>query len=103
MRRKKLVIRIKQEAGAFAENKETATTLRDRRIRPALEKGDAVVLDFSGVDGATQSFVHVLIREALDLHGEEILSRLEFKGCTEGIKSIVLTVIEYSLTPAEKL
>ena len=46
---------------AFEEDVQAAAEKRDQVILPALEKGDLVLLDFSGVRAATQSFVHALM------------------------------------------
>ena len=62
---------------------------------PALKQGKPVILDFSGVKGATQSFVHALISEAFREHGEKTLDLIRFKDCNESIKQIITIVTEY--------
>jgi len=90
-------IRIFDLAGEFAEDKDVARSIRTDRILPALGAGKKITLDFSRVAVATQSFVHALISEALRLHRERALQLLEFKSCKPAVKSVVLTVVEYSL------
>ena len=60
---KREIIKIKDYAGTFAENKDTAKRLRIDKIMPALSNKEEVELDFEGVSGATQSFIHALISE----------------------------------------
>jgi len=83
-------------AGSFAENKDTAADIRERSVRPALEVGEKVVLDFSGVDGATQSFIHALIADLVRTRGARVLERIDFHGCNKTVRSIVEIVAEYS-------
>lgn len=84
-------------AGDFAEDKDVAASIRDRDILPALACGGEILLDFTGVTLVTQSFVHALVCEPLRTHGESALSQLVFKGCSDGVKGIIETVVQYSL------
>ncbi len=88
-------VEIRARAGAFAENKDVARELRLHEIVPALDAGEDVVLDFSGVDAATQSFVHALISDLLRKRGTGVLDRLEFKSCNETVRKIVTIVVDY--------
>lgn len=88
-------INIKNVAGTFAENKDVAQNLRVGILMPALKRKEQVVLDFRGVKGATQSFVHALISEAFREYGEETLNLIRFKDCNESIKQIITIVTEY--------
>lgn len=88
-------IHIKDAVGTFAENKDIAQDLRVRVLMPTLAKGESVVLDFKGVQGATQSFVHALISEPFRTYGEKTLDLIQFKDCNEFIKQIVTIVTEY--------
>jgi hypothetical protein len=45
----------------------------------------------------TQSFIHALISDVLRVHGEGALDYLEFKSCTDVVKGVVATVVQYSL------
>ena len=82
-------------AGVFAENKDIARDLRLNEIIPALERKEDVVLDFEGVEAATQSFVHALISDLLRKHGSEVLDHIEFKSCNETVKKIITIVVDY--------
>lgn len=92
------VISIIPGAAGFAEDKDHARALRAEKILPALERGEPVTLDFGGVAYATQSFVHVLIGQALKQHGEGVLDLLEFKNCSPQLRSVVELVVDYSLS-----
>ena len=90
-------INIAATKGTFAENKDLARQWREEKIWPAFKHKRKIVLDFSNVEVATQSFVHALISYPLQELGEDALDMIEFKSCKKPVKEIVLTVIEYSL------
>lgn len=89
------IIRLFDRTGPFAENKDVARELRLKELMPALQRGEDVVVDFSGVEAATQSFVHALISDAIRKHGGSVLDRLAFKACSEPVKKIVAIVTDY--------
>lgn len=91
------VIAIESGVNGFAENKDQAKELRAARILPALADGERVTLDFAAVRYATQSFVHALIGEALQKYGEGALDLVEFKNCSEAVRSVIELVVDYSL------
>jgi len=86
---------IKDAAGTFAENKDVARKLRLEVIMPALARAEEVVVDFGGVTGATQSFVHALISDTIRKYGDEALEKVSFKDCSPVVQEIVITVTEY--------
>ena len=88
-------ITILDKAGSFAENKDVAKEIRIGTLMPTLEKRGDVILDFSGVDAATQSFIHALISDAFRKHGNEVLDRIAFKACNETIQKIITIVSDY--------
>ena len=88
---------IQSDTGVFVENKEEAHRLRSQFIVPALDRGEQIVLDFSEVQYATQSFIHALISEGLKKHGEDSLNYIEFKNCSPALQSIIEWVVDYSL------
>jgi len=88
-------IKIFERVGAFAENKDIARDIRTQEIVPTLEKGEDVVLDFKGVDSATQSFIHALISDVLRKFGFDVLDRVAFKSCSVTVKKLVGLVVEY--------
>lgn len=94
-------IRIVDRAGTFAQNKDTGKEIRTQEILPELEKGGRVVLNFEGVDAATQSFIHSLVSEALRRH-KDALDRITFKSCNEIIKKLIAIVVDYMQDATEK-
>lgn len=88
---------LKPGANRFAEDKEEARRIRLERIMPSLERGDDVVLDFRNLSYATQSYIHALVGEALQKHGEPALSKLEFKNCSPALRSVIELVVDYTL------
>ena len=79
----------------FAENKDIARDLRTKVIEPELQNGKSVILDFQGVNSATQSFVHALISNTIKTFGVNVLDRLSFKNCNDQIKTIIGIVVDY--------
>lgn len=88
-------IKIVSITGSFAENKDSARDIRLTKIVPALEKNEIVILDFEGIDGATQSFIHALISDILRKYGAEVLDKISFKNCNETVRKIIGIVVEY--------
>jgi beta-phosphoglucomutase-like phosphatase (HAD superfamily) len=96
-----ITVKIRDLTAEFAEDKDAAAQIREEQIRPALKRQETVVLDFSGVTLATQSFVHALISDILRTFGVSALEHLEFKKCVKGVRGIVETVVQYSLEGLE--
>lgn len=90
-------ILLKPGANRFAEDKEGARQIRLERIMPALERDEDVVLDFKNVSYATQSYIHALIGEALQKHGDSALKNFEFKNCSAALRSVIELVVDYTL------
>lgn len=94
-------IRIADRAGTFAQNKDTGKEIRIKEILPELEKGGKIILNFEGVEAATQSFIHSLISEALRQH-KDALDQITFKSCNEIIKKLIAIVVDYMQDATEK-
>lgn len=89
-------VSIVNKAGSFAENKDIARNLRLHTILPALKNdSEEVILDFAGVTGATQSFIHALISQLLRDYGDVLFTRLLFKNCNATIQQVVNIVADY--------
>ncbi len=86
---------LKGRTGAFAENKDVAREIRLQQLEPALNNNEEVVLDFGGVDAATQSFIHALISELIRTHGNDVLDKIAFKSCNEHVQKVINIVVEY--------
>jgi hypothetical protein len=89
------IIKILDVATSFAENKDVARDIRKTSIEPALVKNQDIILDFDGVDAATQSFIHALISETIREYGSDVLDRISFKNCTDSVKGIIAIVVDY--------
>lgn len=88
-------IMIFELVGSFAEDKDRAASLRKDKILPALKAGSALEIDFTGVTLTTQSFIHALISEGLRQNPDTALQLLTFKGCTDSVRGIIETVVQY--------
>lgn len=88
-------IYIKKEAGVFAENKDIASRMRVEIVLPTLRSNHEITLDFEGVEGVTQSFVHATISEAIREFGSDALEHIVFKNCNESVRSIIEIVVDY--------
>jgi hypothetical protein len=89
------LIKVKDLVGDFAENKDVAKELRVSKIIPTLMNDKEVVLDFSGVSGTTQSFIHALISEPIRLFRDVALEKIYYKNCSNVVKEVIKTVSEY--------
>lgn len=94
-------IRVLERAGSFAQNKDTGREIRTQEILPELESGGSVILNFEGVEAATQSFIHSLISEALRQY-PDALDRITFKSCNEIIKQLIGIVVDYMQEATEE-
>ena len=88
-------IKLSDYVGSFAENKEKARDLRIKLIIPALEGGQSIVLDFDGIDAATQSFIHALLSDVFRKYGTDVLDQIMFKNCNETLQKIISIVSDY--------
>ncbi len=91
----KIFVEIKKLAGEFAENKDIAKEIRVNQIMPMLADDKVVVLDFSGVSGTTQSFIHALISEPIRQFRDVALEKIEYKNCSGIVREVVKTIYEY--------
>ncbi|HBA36893.1 TPA: hypothetical protein DCZ15_03390 [Candidatus Falkowbacteria bacterium] len=90
-----MIIKIKNLVGDFAENKDVAKSLRINKIMPILAESKELVLDFSGVSGTTQSFIHALISEPIRRFRDVALEKIHYKNCSDVVKEVIKTVSEY--------
>ena len=90
-----IIVKMEELVGKFAENKDVAREIREKTLLPALDEGKAVTFDFEGVDGATQSFIHALMSDALRKYPENVYDDVFFKGANEEIQEIISIVYRY--------
>ncbi len=93
---RRAVIRLKElGASDFANDKELAFSIQEQEILPRLELESDVVIDFTGVNNITQSFLHALVAMSLNEFGEVAYQHLCYRGTNEGIKSAVALLYQY--------
>jgi len=88
-------IKLFKQVGPFAENKDIARDIRLKKLIPALQKNQKIILDFENIDGATQSFIHALISDLIRKFGNDVLDNIQFKSCNETVKAIISIVVDY--------
>jgi hypothetical protein len=88
-------IKLFELVGSFAEDKDLAKNIRVERIEPAIIKEDDIILNFEGVESATQSFIHALISDLIRKHGSSVLEKIKFESCSDSIKKIIGIVTDY--------
>jgi len=88
-------IKIFGRTGAFAGNKDIAREIRLKEILPYINDKNEIILNFKGVESATQSFIHALISDVIRQKGIKVLDRLYFKDCNITIQKIIGIVTEY--------
>lgn len=62
---------------------------------PALKLNKEVVLDFSDVTGATQSFVHAVISDVIRQYGDDVFDHIVFRNCSSVVREVITTVTDY--------
>jgi len=91
----KKTIAMRKLIGDFAENKDIAKKLRIDEIMPELSKGHEVILDFKGVNGATQSFIHALVSDPIREFRNVAFDNLAYKNVSGDIREIISIVYRY--------
>lgn len=89
------IIKLLELTGEFAENKDIAKNIRTSQLLPALEDNRAITFDFDGVKGATQSFIHALISDALRKFPDVVYDNVFYKNTNEEIQKIITIVYRY--------
>ena len=79
----------------FEEDVEEAARVRQAVIEKTLDAGKVVVLDFSELRFATQSFVHALIYKVLR-DGKHVASGLSIANCSASTREAILAVAGYA-------
>jgi hypothetical protein len=89
--------RVYDYCGAFAGDKEAAARIRRQVLIPAIDGGtdEVLILDFDGVEFATQSFIHAMLAEVIR-KSPEILDTIGFTNCSRSIRNLIEIVVEYA-------
>ena len=88
------------QVAAFEEDVEKASVIRDEIIEVSLANGKLVVLDFTDIKFATQSFIHALIYKLLR-DSKHISTGLSIANCTGSTREAILAVAGYAKTSKE--
>ncbi len=79
----------------FAENKDIGKDIRVNEIMPELEKNNQVILNFEGIDRASQSFIHSIVSDPVRQYGDRALELMLFKSCNNKVKGMIKIVLGY--------
>ena len=79
----------------FAENKDIGMSIRIKEIMPELKKNNKIILNFKGIDRASQSFIHSLVSDPIRQYGDNALELLLFKNCNDKVKGMIKIVLAY--------
>lgn len=90
-----ITIMMKEKINDYGENKDVAKSIRQGVILPALKKSEDVVIDFDGITGVTQSFIHALLADPIRQYPNEVFDRVTFRNCNDMVRVIIETVEEY--------
>jgi len=85
--------------GRFEEDTDEAARVREQQIIPSLSGGELVVLDFSGIRAATQSFVHALMYRILR-ESPQARHALSIANSTSATAEAIRAVAAYANTPS---
>jgi anti-sigma regulatory factor (Ser/Thr protein kinase) len=85
----------------FLENVQEAAKVRDTELRPRLERGEQVFLDFGKARFVTQSFAHALLYDLFRIPGS--LGKLSFFNCSKATTRALQTVAAYAATYRMKI
>ena len=89
VRAPELYIYMYNYCGERCEVKLEAINLRERKIIPAIKKGETVILDFSHAITATHSFLTALLADPIKILGLKSYKQIKIIGANETIRTII--------------
>ena len=89
VRAPELYIDMDNYCGERCEVKLEAINLRERKIIPAIKKGETVILDFSHAITATHSFLTALLADPIKILGLKSYKQIKIIGANETIRTII--------------
>lgn len=89
------VIHVFELCGPMLGDGEHGLSIRHKWLEPMIGDGaKKIVIDFSGVELATSSWLNAFIGGAILDHGFDLLKKIEFVGCNDVNRESILIVIE---------
>ena len=89
VRAPELYIDMYNYCGERCEVKLEAINLRERKIIPAIQKGETVILDFSHAITATHSFLTALLADPIKILGLKSYKQIKIIGANETIRTTI--------------
>lgn len=89
------VIHVRELCGSMLADGENGLAIRHKWLEPMIGNGaQKIVIDFSGVELATSSWLNAFIGGAVLDHGFDLLKKIDFVGCNDVNRESILIVIE---------
>jgi hypothetical protein len=89
-----ILIGIENFFGKYAEDKEAAIKLRDKRIFPAIEEGKNVLINFENVVSSPHSFLSALLASPIKSLGMSSYKRIKFVNATPEIRETIDFILD---------
>ncbi len=80
--------------GRFADDKEAGIKFRNRHLLPAVDEGKSFVVDFSGVDSSTHSFLNAVFASPIRRMGIRAYKRIRVVNATSDIRETMDYVLD---------
>ncbi|WP_043513873.1 STAS-like domain-containing protein [Halomonas sp. BC04] len=87
-------VSISNYFGSFAENKEEAINFRDRRLFPALKKGQSILLDFDNVTSSPHSFLSALLASPIKSLGMSSYKKIKVVNASPEIRETIDFILD---------
>lgn len=87
-------VSIENYFGRFAENKEEAINFRDRRLFPALTKGQSIQLDFDNVVSSPHSFLSALLASPIKSLGMAAYKKIKVVNASPEIRETIDFILD---------
>ncbi len=93
----KFYVNIQNYFGKWAEDKDAAISLRDRRLLPAIAEGKKIELDFRGVETAPHSFLNALLATPVQRLGVKAYQWIHVHNAIGSIHEVIRTIFDDNL------
>lgn len=85
--------------GKYAEDKSAAISYRNRHLLDAVDTGQAIVLDFDGVEGSTHSFLNALLASPIRRMGMSAYKKIKVTRALPDIRETIDYVLDDNTSP----